>query len=97
MIFDSEPYRYQIFISDIAGQDIHSHNHDVKTAIQELRAWLETASKRTKLPGGQDIFARYQRFHADLPVLCESMKLEPAEVMFTGFRQMIVDWLRQDR
>jgi hypothetical protein len=36
LIFDAKPYRYQKFISDIAGQDIHSHEGDVKTAIREL-------------------------------------------------------------
>ena len=56
LIFDRDPYRYQVFISDIAGQDIHPHNNDVKTAIRELRTWLATASERTKLPGGKDIF-----------------------------------------
>ena len=97
LIFDADPYRYQIFISDIAGQDIHSHGNDVKTAMQELRTWLATASKRTKLPGGKDIFDRYERFHADLPALCAELKLEPAEVTFKDLRQMMAAWLKQNR
>ena len=97
LIFDREPYRYQIFISDIAGQDIHSHGNDVKTAIGALRTWLATASKRTRMPGGQDIFDRYKRFQADFPALCKELKLKPAEVTFKDLRQMIADWLRQNR
>lgn len=97
LIFDSDPHRYQIFVSDIAGQDIHSHGNDVKTGIGELRTWLATASKRTKLPGGQDMFDRYKRFQADLPALCRELKLKPAEVTFKEIRQMIADWLRQNR
>ena len=97
LIFDTDPYRYQIFISDIAGQDIHSHANDVKTAIRELRTWLATASKRTKLPGGKDVFDRYKRFQADLPALCEELKLEPAEVTFKDLRQMMAAWLKQNR
>lgn len=97
LIFDAEPYRYQIFISDIAGQDIHSHGNDVRKAIGELRAWLATASKRTNLPGGRDIFERYKRFQLALPVLCRELKLEPAEVTFKDLRQMMVDWLKQNR
>ena len=97
LVFDAYLYRYQVFISDIAGQDIHSHGNDVKTAIRELRTWLATASQRSKLPGGKDIFDRYKRFQADLPALCEELKLEPAEVTFKDLRQMMAAWLKQNR
>ena len=33
LILDKEPYRYQQFISDIAGQDIQAHNNDVETIV----------------------------------------------------------------
>jgi hypothetical protein len=97
LIFDRDPYRYHVFISDIAGQDIHSHGNDVKTAIGELRNWLATASKRARLPGGKDIFNRYKRFQADLPALCDELKLEPAEVTFKDIRQIVAAWLKQNR
>ena len=97
LIFDRDPFRYRIFISDIAGQDIHSHGNDVKTAIRELRTWLATASKRTKLPGGKDIFDRYRRFQADLPAPCGELKLEPDEVTFKDLRQIVAAWLKQNR
>lgn len=97
LILDSDPHRYQIFISDIAGQDIHSHDADVKTAIREIRAWLATASKRKQLPGGKDIFDRYRRFQEDLPALCAELKLQANEITFKDLRQMITDWLRRNR
>lgn len=97
LVFDSVPHRYQIFISDIAGQDIHSHGANVETAIRELRTWLATASKRKRLPGGRDIFERYGRFQADLPALCRELRLQPTEITFNDLRQMIVDWLKANR
>lgn len=97
LILDSDPYRYQIFISDIAGQDIHAHGGDVKTVIREIRTWLATVSKRKQLPGGKDIFDRYERFQADLPALSAALKLQMSEITFKDLRQMIVDWLRQNR
>ncbi len=97
LIFDADPYRYQIFMSDIAGQDIHAHHGNIETAIRELRTWLATASQRKKLPGGRDICGRYQRFQADLPALCAELKLEPQEVTFKDLRQIIANWLRQNR
>ncbi len=97
LIFDADPYRYQIFISDIAGQDIHSHGNDVRAAVSELRKWLATASKRSRLPGGKDIFERYERFQADLPALCNELKLDLAEVTFKDLRQIMAAWLKQNR
>lgn len=97
LILDSEPYRYQIFMSDIAGQDIHAHNDDLEAAIREVRTWLATTSKRKKLPGGKDILDRHKRFQADSPTLCKELKLQPGEVTFNDLRQMIVAWLKQNR
>jgi hypothetical protein len=37
VILDKEPYRYQKFISDIAGQDIFSHDNDPRKAIEKVR------------------------------------------------------------
>ena len=62
LILDSEPYRYQKCISDIAGQDIHTHGGQPENAIREVRRWLAVASGRTQLPGGNDIVNRYRRF-----------------------------------
>ena len=33
LILDAEPHRYHIFLSDIAGQDVHSHDGDLETAL----------------------------------------------------------------
>jgi hypothetical protein len=40
LILDREPFRYQIFCSDIAGQDIRAHQNDVGEAIAAVRDWL---------------------------------------------------------
>ncbi len=97
LIFDADPYRYQIFISDIAGQDVHSHGGDLRLAVGELRMWLATAARGTRLPGGKDIFERYERFQEDFPALCKELKLEPAEVTFKDLRQIMAEWLMQNR
>ena len=36
LVLDREPYRYQTFISDIAGKDIHAHGGDVVALIGEV-------------------------------------------------------------
>src|SRR5712691_901091 len=44
LIFDSEKYRFQKYVSDLAGQDIHHHANDPKTAVTRVRDWLRTES-----------------------------------------------------
>jgi len=77
--------------------DIHAHGRNVENAIGELRRWLATESQRKRLPGGRDVFERYERFLADFPALCEAAKLLPAEVTFIELRIMISEWLKQNR
>src|SRR6266404_6794584 len=76
LILDSMPYRYQQFISDIAGQDIQVHNNSDKEAISVVRNWLRSASRSTVLPGGMEIYRRFQLFEQELPALCGELKLQ---------------------
>ena len=62
LVLDKELYRYQQFISDIAGQDIQAHNNEVETLVRVVRNWLRTASGRQTIPGGNIIWERYQTF-----------------------------------
>ena len=58
LILDSDRYRYRNFISDIAGQDIHTHGGQPREAIIEVRNWLAGASGRRLLPGGAEVAVR---------------------------------------
>src|SRR4030095_5837865 len=55
LILDRESYRYQKFISDIAGQDIQTHENDSKKAIAIVRNWLRNALPSSNIPGGEAI------------------------------------------
>jgi len=46
LILDTDPYRYQAFISDIAGQDIRPHGGDHRRLITAIRDWLRATSRR---------------------------------------------------
>ncbi|MEV9017248.1 hypothetical protein AB0044_26675, partial [Klebsiella pneumoniae] len=39
LILDIERFRYQKFISDLAGMDIHEHGGKAEAAIRETRDW----------------------------------------------------------
>lgn len=96
LILDREQYRYQQFISDVAGQDIRSHNGEPQRAIGLIRAWLSDASERRTIPGGRDITRRYEAFCKDLPEICRNVRLDIDEVTFNDFSVFASDWLREN-
>jgi hypothetical protein len=94
MILDKEQYRYQKFISDIAGQDIFAHDNDPKKAIEKVRNWLRIASRRNNIPGGAKIYERYTRFEKDLPDICRVLNIRIEELTFVDFTHVITEWLK---
>jgi hypothetical protein len=92
LILDAEQYRYQRFISDIAGQDIHSHDAMPEQAIHRVRDWLRTESGQN-IPGGVEIGTRYARFQEDLPRICEQFKLPPDGLAYADFVYCAKYWL----
>ena len=96
LILDSMPYRYQQFISDIAGQDIQVHNNSAKEAITVVRNWLRSASGSRILPGGMEIHRRFQLFQQELPALCGELRVQRDELTFKDSASIINDWLRDN-
>lgn len=93
IIFDSEPYRYLRFISDISGQDIHTHGCDVPTLIAELAAWLRHLPGGIQVGGGQSILREYRSFEAMLPALCSEKDMTPGELRFADFNLMVTEFV----
>lgn len=62
LIMDSEPYRFQEFLSDIAGQDIRPHRNSPDEVINLARNWLRSTSGRRSIPGPSLIKTHFKRF-----------------------------------
>ncbi len=95
LIFDSEQYRFQKFVSDLSGQDIPQHGNSARTAVTRVRDWLRAESGRTDIPGGAAIYGRYENFRADQPAICSELKLDLAQLTFRDFSYTIVRWLER--
>jgi len=94
LILDSESYRYQQFLSDIAGQDIKAHANSPDTVIKIVRDWLRTTSKRTTVPGPQKIRQHFANFSAVLPDFCDNLDLDRNDIQFAEYVTMAEEWLR---
>jgi hypothetical protein len=92
LIFDTEPYRYQKFISDLAGMDIHAHDGQPQRALVESRHWLTNVSRR-QLLSERDLLTRYRTFRAALPAMATELDLEPLHITYVDFEWILAGWL----
>jgi len=94
LVLDVDRYRYQKFISDIAGQDIVAHGGTVVQAIRVVRDWLSDAGGAAeKLPGGAAMMLRYQIFRYDLPGMSMRRGVDPEEMTFNEYVLRVEEWL----
>jgi len=96
LILDREPFRYQKYCSDLAGQDIRAHHDWLDGAVKSVRNWLSShlTGRKIQVPGHARIFARYQRFRHELPAICAQFQLDPAELIFSEYTTLVVGWLK---
>jgi hypothetical protein len=93
LIMDSEKYRFQKFISDIAGQDIHAHENNPQKLVGIVRNWLRGYSE-SSIPSGSIISDRYRRFNTDLPLLCKELRLNMSELIYNDYVLLVSNWLK---
>lgn len=97
LILDSEPFRYQRFISDIAGQDVTSHHNDAAQAITAVRDWLAASRPIRHGAGDGAVMGRqFAAFRTDFPALCRRMRISPSRVIFADFIRIIDIWLEAE-
>jgi len=95
MVMDSEPFRYQKFISDINGQDIKAHSLKEEKIIQHVRDFLATSS-RAQLAGSEYLLEQYTLFKSQLPAICHQLKWTVDQLTFVDFVDCINVWLAEN-
>jgi hypothetical protein len=93
LILDKEPFRYQQFISDIAGQDIAFHHDSPEKLIRCIRDWLADASN-TDLPSGSFIYEDYMDFVKKVPVFCRALRKDITQLTFLDYANLVAEWLK---
>jgi hypothetical protein len=93
LILDEQRYRYQSYISDIAGQDIHSHRGRIVVLIEEVASWLRGESRDPRVPGGRRMALEFDLFQREIPAICTARGLEPGELTFSDYVDMVGQYL----
>lgn len=92
LVFDVEPYRYQKFISDLAGVGVTPHHGDPATIVRRTRDWLTTASKRSSIPGSETLLDSYNAFVEGLPTIAAEAGLDSAKLIYADLERLILAW-----
>jgi hypothetical protein len=92
LIFASEKYEYQKFLSDIAGQDIENHHLEVAKVIRGVRNFL-APHRPSPPPGATHIKRRYETFRAVLPDILSEAGIESDEMEFSDLTWAVVHWV----
>jgi hypothetical protein len=95
IVFDCDRYRFQAYISDISGQDIHAHGGDVTILIVDLASWLRDQSRRPNVPGGRVIAAEFATFQQALPEICAKRQLVQEELTFGDYADMVAQYVAE--
>jgi hypothetical protein len=93
LIFDRDQFRFQTYVSDIAGQDIANHEDDPSRAIAHVRDWLRAETERADIPGAKAMQAKYANFRSELPTMCEQFDLDIFDLTFADFLFVVGHWL----
>ncbi len=93
LILDRDKYRYQAFISDIAGQDITAHDDHENELVRVVRDFLRNASRRKTIPGHLEILTRYDQFKGELPAICAKLGHDPDTINYNDYSTIASEWL----
>jgi hypothetical protein len=93
LVLDREPYRYQRFLSDIAGQDIQSHDGRVEALIIKVRNWLHNQTE-SGVSGSAAVLNQFAAFVNDIPDWLVRLRKTEADLEnYRDFRQLVFTWL----
>lgn len=93
VIFDVDRYRYQLFCSDIARQDIRAHLGSERALIGHVRDTLATWRPEARLPSGSVVHAEYRRFMRRLPKMASRASMRVRELTFNDLTRLVGEWL----
>lgn len=95
LILEKEPYRYQEFMSDIAGNDIRSHKNSPQIAIKHIRDWIKLNTSE-KVIFQSEIWLAYIEFLSDYEKYSKQNKYDPNDIgsiTFSDLIELIQEWV----
>lgn len=89
IIVDRQRHRYQMYISDISGQDIMTHNNNPDDLIRIIRNALNSYGIVEALPSAQIIINDYHAFQELKPTICSNAQLDITDLTYSDKTRII--------
>jgi hypothetical protein len=96
LILEKEKFRYQKFISDIAGNDIRAHQGVPELAIKCVRDWLRLNNNAT-VAHTQKVWLDYTEFLYDYVEYAKKNNFNPhliSEITFADLIELMKEWVK---
>jgi hypothetical protein len=97
LVLDRDLYRYQKFLSDIAGQDIRSHDGDSSKAIRATRDWLASAKADENMPSTNQLIGEFKLMIGSMPSFAKTLGLHSHDLPFVDLKRIFRAWIKQKR
>lgn len=97
LVLDRDRYRYQKFLSDIAGQDIRSHDGDSSKAIRATRDWLASAKADENIPSTNQLIGEFKLMIGSMPSFAKTLGLHSHDLPFVDLKRIFRAWIKQKR
>lgn len=98
LIFEGKDHSIKTALSDLAGQDVKTHNGLVENILQGVRDWLDDKIdprvNPTIIPSGTFLKDDYDAFRAALPGLCKRDRLTVDTLKFKDFLSYAEPWIK---
>jgi hypothetical protein len=95
LVLDIDPYRFQKFVSDLAGMDITAHGGDPRRMVGRVRDWLVTVAPRRAIPSTVAILESYDAFQTALPGIAKDSGLDLGDLAYADFERLVLFWVKR--
>jgi hypothetical protein len=92
LVMDRELHRYEVFLSDLKGCDLASHDGDPREAVTQVRNWL-SSHHGPGLNGPKHMQGWFTRFQTDLPAICDESGWDRDRITFNDLVPAMIRWL----
>ncbi len=96
LIFESEPYKLKIALSDINGWDVRAHLDSPETLIKEFRRWIvanRNLPQELRSYSYSDIWYKYNDFYGSFSDFMENHNLKDEEISVPEYLGYINSYL----
>ena len=96
LILDRERYRYQTFLSDIAGQDIRSHDDQPQKVVAAVRNWLATNLRNRDFPGDKKLNKLLRNLSREWASILHKLGHSFEHLTFVDHLKILNSWLEEN-